>query len=465
MSARKTIAIAAAAVLILAAAAFITIRRMNRGIVTVQSGRVVRQDLTSLVTASGEIKPLTYTNVMAEGMGKITAVVVGEGQQVRQGDVLLRLENVQPEADVAAQRASLDSAEAAVKSAQATAVSAEADVALRKADLEKARFNWDRGQQLFQAGLIARQDYDALKAANDGAVAALAAAQARLEQARADLERSRSTLRQSQAVLARATDVLRKTTYRAPIGGTVTYIAVRVGENVVPGIQNASGSYLMTISDMSVVTAEVLVDETEISNLHPGQLADVTIDAFPGKTFPGRVIQVGTQAVLRTSGLATTQSTTGSQEAKDFKVVVRLDDPPEGLRPGLSATAKMITAEKKNVLSVPLQALAIRTRGEIEQANAPGGPGATLAASRTAASREEVQGVFVVRDKTAVFVPVETGITGVSDIEVTKGLTEGDEIITGSYAALRTLRPSATIKVDNTPPRPGAVAAPDRSGG
>ena len=146
-------------------------------------------------------------------------------------------------------------------------MSAEADVQQRKADLDKAGFNWERGQQLFQAGLIARQDYDSLKAANDSAVAALAAAQARLDQSRADLERSRSGLRQNQAVLARATDVLRKTTYRAPIGGMVTYIAVRVGENVVPGIQNASGSYLMTISDMSVVTAEVLVDETEIANL------------------------------------------------------------------------------------------------------------------------------------------------------------------------------------------------------
>jgi HlyD family secretion protein len=457
----KKLAIFGAAILLLAAGAGIAVRRMNQGIVTVQTGRAAREDLTSLVTASGEIKPLTYTNVMAEGFGKITEVVVHEGDHVRQGDILLRLENVQPEADVAAQRAGIESAEASIRSAQATAVSAEADVAQRKADLEKARFNWERGQQLFQAGLIARQDYDALKAANDSAVAAVTASQARLDQSRADLERSRSSLRQSQAVLARAADVLRKTTYRAPISGIATYIAVRVGENVVPGIQNASGSYLMTISDMSVVTAEVLVDETEIANLQPGQAAEVTIDAFAGKTFPGHVIQVGTQAVLRTSGLATTQSTTGSQEAKDFKVVVRLDDPPQDLRPGLSTTARMITAEKKNVLAVPLQALAIRTRGELEQAVAPNSSGATLAASRTAASREEIQGVFVVRDRKAVFVPVQTGITGVSDIEITQGLAAGDEIVTGSYAALRTLRPSAAVKVDNSTLGPGSIVNPD----
>jgi HlyD family secretion protein len=454
----KKIAIAAGAAVTLAVAARVIVWRMNQGVVVVQTGQVARGDLTSLVTSSGEIKPLTYSNVMAEGFGKITELVVREGDQVRAGDVLLRLENIQPEADVAAQSAGLDSAQAAVKSAQATAVSAAADLQQGKADLDKVQFDWDRGQQLFQAGLISRQEFDSLKAARDSAAAALAASEARLEQTGADLERARSSLRQSQAVLARAADVLRKTTYRAPIGGMVTYIAVRVGENVVPGIQNASGSYLMTISDMSVVTAEVLVDETEIANIRTGQEAEVTIDAFPGKVLPGRILQVGTQAVLRTSGLATTQSTTGSQEAKDFKVVVRLDDPPAGLRPGLSATAKMTTAHKKNVLSVPLQALAIRTRRDLDEAASPDGRGATLAAGRPpSAGREEIQGVFVVRRNQAVFVPVETGITGVSEIEVTAGLDEGEQIVTGSYAALRTLRPSATIKVDNSAPRTPAV--------
>ncbi len=459
MTTGKKIAWACAAAFAAASVAGFTLRRMNQGVVTVQTGRALRQDLSSVVTASGEIKPLTYSNVMAEGFGKITEIVVHEGDQVKKGDVLLRLENTQPEADVAAQRASLESAEAAVRSAEATAASAAADVEQRKADLEKAKFNWDRGQQLFQAGLIARQDYDALKSANDAAAAALASSQARLEQSRADLERARSALRQNQAVLARAADVLRKTTYRAPISGTATYIAVRVGENVVPGIQNASGSYLMTISDMSVVTAEVLVDETEIASVRNGQPAEVTIDALAGSTLSGRVIQVGTQAVLRTSGLASTQSTTGSQEAKDFKVVVQLDNPPPGLRPGLSATAKITTARKTNVLTVPLQALAVRTRAELEPAATAGGPGSTLAAMRPSLARQEIQGVFVVRDKKAVFAPVQTGITGVSDIEIVSGLSEGDEIVTGSYAALRILKPSERIKVDNSPLRPALAPA------
>jgi HlyD family secretion protein len=234
-----------------------------------------------------------------------------------------------------------------------------------------------------------------------------------------------------------------------------------VGENVVPGIQNAAGSFLMTISDMAVATAEVKVDETDIVNVRPGQPADVTIDAIPGKTFKGHVTEVGTQAVLRSSGLATTQTTSGAQEAKDFKVVVQVDDPPAGLRPGLSSTAKIKTSEKKNVLQIPIQALAMRTRKDLEDAekNQKGqsNSGVTLAAPPatpgTDPKKQEIQGVFVIRNKKAVFVPVETGISGVTDIEVTKGLQPNEEIIIGSYKALRTLRSNTTVKVDNSAPK------------
>jgi HlyD family secretion protein len=257
--------------------------------------------------------------------------------------------------------------------------------------------------------------------------------------------------------------VLRKTTYTAPINGIVTYIAVRVGENVVMGIQSSPGSYLMTISDMSVATAEVKVDETDIVNVKNGQEAEVNIDAFPGKTFKGHVTEVGTQAVLRTSGQTTSQVTTGSQEARDFKVVITLDNPPDNLRPGLSTTAKIKTAERKNVLAIPMQALAVRTRFDIEEAEKamagksnPGGGNVTLAAAKAPAGsdpkKEEIQGVFVVRNKKAMFVPVETGITGITEIEVTKGLQKGDEIVTGSYRVLRTLRHGATVKVENVTP-------------
>jgi HlyD family secretion protein len=224
----------------------------------------------------------------------------------------------------------------------------------------------------------------------------------------------------------------------------------------------------MTISDMSVVTSEVMVDETDIVSVRLGEEAEVTIDAIPGKYFKGKVTEVGTQAVLRSSGLASTQSTTGNQEAKDFKVVVTLQNPPDGLRPGLSSTAKITTAQKKNVVTIPIQALAQRTKKDLDEAAKENGQNSvTLAAGRPSAGaggdgtvsssslekNPEVQGVFVVRDKRAVFVPVTTGITGVTDIEVQSGLQEGDQIITGSYKTLRTLKPDAHVKVDNSPPK------------
>ncbi len=282
-----------------------------------------------------------------------------------------------------------------------------------------------------------------------------------MEQRRAELEYAHWVLAQGQATLKRAKDVLSKTTYTSPINGIVSYLPVRLGEYVVPGIQNSNGSFLMTLSDMSVVTAEVKVDETDIVNVKMGQEADVTIDAVPGKVFKGKVTEIGSQAVLRSSGLTTTQTTTSTQEAKDFKVVVTLTNPPENLRPGLSTTAKIKTAERKNVVAIPIQALAVRTRKDLEEAakkaKDQGSSGVTLAAPPPPApgdpKKDEVQGVFVVNGKKAVFRPVETGIAGVTDIEITKGLKPGDEIVVGSYKALRTLKPESSVKVDNSAPK------------
>jgi HlyD family secretion protein len=277
---------------------------------------------------------------------------------------------------------------------------------------------------------------------------------------KAQLDQTRSQVNQNKAMLVRTKDVLSKTTYTSPINGIVSYLPVRVGEYVVPGIQNSNGSFLMTLSDMSVVTSEVKVDETDIVNVKMGQPADVTIDAVPGKIFHGKVTEIGSQAVLRTSGLATTQSTTSSQEAKDFKVVVTLENAPENLRPGLSTTAKIRTAERKNVLAIPIQAVAVRTHKELDEAakkaNNGGSSNVTLAAAPPTPGdpkKDEVQGVFVVNGKKAAFRPVETGISGVTDIEVTKGLQAGDEIVVGSYKALRTLKPEAQVKVDNSAPK------------
>jgi HlyD family secretion protein len=456
------VAIGVGAVVALGGIVLFSVNQANKGVVTVQTAKVATQEnLVSQVTASGEVKPTTYTNVTAQGFGRITEILVKEGDHIKKGDRLLLQENVQANADVQAQAAATNSAESGVEAAGASYKAAQADLVSQQANLEKAKLDWERGQGLYKDGLIPKQDFDQRKTSYDAAIAAADSSKARVQSLKAQLEQTRSQVNQSKAVLVRTRDILQKTAYTSPINGIVSYLPVRVGEYVVPGIQNSQGSFLMTLSDMSVVTAEVKVDETDIVNVKTGQDADVTIDAVPGKVFKGKVTEIGSQAVLRSSGLATTQSTTSTQEAKDFKVVVTLDNPPENLRPGLSTTAKIKTAEKKNVLAIPIQALAVRTRKDLEEASKNAkknsNSSVTLAAPPPAApgdpKKDEVQGVFVVNGKNAIFRPVETGISGVTDIEITKGLQPGDEIVTGSYKALRTLKPEAEVKVDNTAPK------------
>jgi HlyD family secretion protein len=458
----QKVAVGVTVVVVGAGIVLYSVNQANKGVITVQTAKVAKQDtLVSIVTASGEIKPTTYTNVQAQGFGRITDILVKEGDPIKKGDRLLLQENVQATADVQAQSAAMNSSESGILAADASNKSAQADLLMQRANLEKAKLDYERGQGLYKDGLIPKQDFDQRKTSYDAAGASVASAEARVLQLKAQLEQSRSQLSQNKAVLTRTRDILSKTTYVSPINGIVSYLPVRLGEYVVPGIQNSNGSFLMTLSDMSIVTAEVKVDETDIVNVRRGQDADVTIDAVPGKIFHGKVTEIGSQAVLRSSGLATTQSTTSTQEAKDFKVVVTLDSPPENLRPGLSTTAKIKTAEKKSVVAIPIQALAVRSRKDLEDAKkdskSGGGSSVTLAAPLPTMSsdpkKEEIQGVFVITGRKAIFRPVKTGISGITDIEVTDGLQTGDEIVVGSYKALRTLKPEAQIKVDNTAPK------------
>src|SRR5690348_2609458 len=365
----QKVGIGVGAVAVLGGIVLFSVNQANKGVVTVQTAKIAPQEtLVSQVTASGEIKPTTYTNVTAQGFGRITEILVKEGDHVKKGDRLLLQENIQANADVQAQAAAINSAEAGVEASQASYKAAQADLLLQQANLEKAKLDWERGQGLFKDGLIPKQDFDQRKTSYDAAIAQVDSSKARVLSLKATLDQMRAQVAQSRAVLLRTQDVLRKTTYTSPINGIVSYLPERVGDYVVPGIQNSNGSFIMTLSDMSIITAEVKVDETDIVNVKIGQEADVTIDAVPGKVFKGKVTEVGSQAVLRSSGLTTTQTTTSSQEAKDFKVVVTLDSPPDNLRPGLSATAKIKTAERKNVVAIPIQALAMRTRKELEEA-------------------------------------------------------------------------------------------------
>jgi HlyD family secretion protein len=454
----KKIAIGSGVVVLLALLVGITVYQSGKNVVTVQTGKVQRQDLSAVVSASGEIRPKTYVNIGANAFGKITHLLVKEGDHVRKGQLLAQLENVQSSADVNANQASVQAAETDAIAADAALKTSEADLLRAQADYERNKLDWDRAQNLFKDGLISKSDFDSRKNAWATADSGLVQAQARVSQAKAQKDSADQHVSQNQATLTRFADVLQKATYTAPYDGVITNLPVREGETVVMGIQNSPGSTLMTLADMSVITAEVKVDETDIVNVRLGQPAEVTIDAIPKKIFHGTVSEIGDNAIVRSTGVATSQQTTASEEAKDFKVVVTVTDPPPDLRPGLSTTAKVTTASRTSVLAIPIQALSVRSKAQLEQERAaPGAVHAAAPVSKEASKdkdqKEVVQGVFVIRNKKAEFVPVTTGIAGTSDIEVVNGLKEGDEVMTGSYKILRTLRSGSRVKIDNSVPK------------
>jgi HlyD family secretion protein len=455
MSAKKIILLVVV-VLVLAGVVIGTILHDQANVTKVATGKALRTDLVSIVSGTGQIKPKTYVNIGATAFGRITHLNVKEGDYVKKGDILATVESVQPEATVQAQQASIASSKTDISSYLAAEQTARANITEAQADLEQKKLDYDRAQALYKDQLIAKQDFDAKKALYDVDVATLQQRQAALAQAQAQTASQRGHLDQAVASQRANYDALDKTISRAPFDGLVTNVPVREGETMVVGIQNAEGSTLMTIADMSIITAEVKVDETDIVNVALNQPVDVTVDALPGRIFHGRVTEVGDQALLRTTGQATSTSTTGTEEAKDFKVVVTLDVSPNSseLRPGLSTTAKITTAHKPNALTIPIQALVQRDPIAEKDAFAHQGKAPTVAPQGNVPKPKLVQGVYLLvtdHKKLRVnFVPVSTGVTGATDIEVTSGLKEGDEIVTGRYKILRALRSGTAVKVDNT---------------
>ena len=470
MKTKWKVSIAVGAVAVAAIGVYASTVISKRGIVTVQTSRVIRQDLTSIVTASGEIKPKNYINIGANAVGDITELLVKEGDRVRKGQLLARIEDVQPQADVEAQKANLASAqadssaaEAALKAADENLATLQASLDRDRADLARMKADLDRAEALYHEQLMAKQDFEMKKFTYQAQEAAVKESEARLTQAKAQREQTAAQLASAQkrvaiarANLTRYNDVLNKHSSYAPLDGVVTNLPVRVGETVVPGLQNQTGTLIMTIADMSLITAEVKVDETDIVNVALGQPAEITIDALPNRTFKGHVTEIGNTAILRSTGVAASQSAISSQEAKDFKVVLALDNPPEEIRPGLSCTAKITTATRQNVLTIPIQALTVRQKGDLEVQPSRSGHSAEAATrvdpAAEKAKKEELQGVFVVEGGKAVFHKVETGITGATDIEVKSGLKEGDEIVTGTYQVIRTIKNQTQVKVDNKTP-------------
>jgi HlyD family secretion protein len=447
----------------------------HRGLITVQTGKVMQQDLSAIVTASGEIKPPPdkFATVNANSMGKVTEILVKEGDHVKKGQLLLRTEDVQQQAGVQAQQAALRSAradsqvqEAAVNSANANMQTAQANLAQAQAKLQQAKDDFSRSQQMFKQDLISRQTFDqslstyqVAEAAVESSKAQVAQAKAQSSQATYNRDMSHARVLQAQAQLVGIENQRDQTIYTAPFDGIITYLPVHVGENVVPGIQNQPGSALFQVSNLSVINAVVNVDETDILGIKMNQPAEVTVDAIPDKKFKGHVTEIGMSALSSTSGQTTTSSSsstaTSSGEAKDFTVSVTLDNPPPGLRPGLSSTAKVTTATRKDAIAIPIQALAVRTQAELDREKNAKTKGKALAAQpkqegQDAASKKEIQGVFVVRNGKAVFTPVKTGIMGTMNVEVLSGVKPGEEIVTGSYQVLRNLKNGTKVKIDNS---------------
>jgi HlyD family secretion protein len=439
-------------------------RWSERNLVTVQTSLVAREDLNAIVTASGEIKPKNYINLGANAMGPLTEIYIKEGDRVKKNQVVARIENTQADADVAAQKATIASAEADSAAAEAgikaqddAITTQQATLDRYKNELQRSKDYLDRYEQMYKEKLVAKQDYDQKRADYESALASVSENEARLAGAKsqrtqsvAQLTSAQRRVTQAQAALTRLSNVLERFDVIAPLDGVVTDLPVRVGETVVQGVQNSAGSTIMTIADMSLITAEVDVDETDVVSVQLGQSAEVSIEAMPNQTFSGKVIQIGDTAIVRSSGLAASQSATSTQEAKDFKVVVALDHPPADIRPGLSATAKITTSTRKGAVAIPIQALTVRTKGDLEAANQNADPNKPLDPAEEEARREEVQGVFIVKDNHAEFVKVDTGIAGATDIEVLTGLQPGDTIVTGSYKAIRSMKNDAQIKVDNS---------------
>jgi HlyD family secretion protein len=438
----------------------IFIYRQQSGYTKVLTAKIARQDLATVVSGTGQIKPKTYVNLGATAMGRITHLFVKEGDMVKKGQTVATIEHVQQEASVAGQQAAITAAKTDIAADIAAEKTAEANVEKAQADLEQKKLDWERAQSLYKEGILAKQDFDAKKALYDTDVASLNQSVAALNQAKAQTESLRGHLQMQVASLRANQNALDLTMAVAPFDGIVTNEPVREGETVVEGIQNTEGSTFMTLADMSVVTAEVKVDETDIVNVQINQPAEITVDALPGKVFKGHVTLVGDQALLRSTGMATSQSTSGTEEAKDFKVVVTLDAPTSELRPGLSTTAKITTAHKASVLALPIQALTMHNPDDDKAPNnkdQAGVQAASTSSTPAGAKSAPVQGVYVVdKDKRgklrARFVPVTTGITGATDIEALTGLKEGDEIVIGPYKTLRALKSNTLVKRDTSKP-------------
>jgi HlyD family secretion protein len=397
---RKKPLIILAVLLVVGVIVVANLRSQREKTVKVTVDKVSKQDLTSIVSASGEVKPKKNINISAQVPGRIIKIGVEEGEVVKAGDFLLKLDSTQYEAIA-------DRDQNFIRAANSDLIQAEAR-------LQRDKNSYERQQKLFDEQLISKDLLETAKAQFDISSAQTNAIRFQIKQAEASLK---STI-----------DNLNKTTYDSPIDGVITSLRVEEGEVAIIGTMNNPGTVLLTIADLSVMEVEVEVDETDVIGVGLGQESNIRVDAFPETVFKGTVTEIGSSALQRTTGGISTQ------ESKDFKVVITLENPSKKLKPGLSASADIIVAEKKQALAVPISALVLRDKVGAD-------------ASSSAAQKDE-EGVYAVENSRVKFQPVGKGITGGMMIEITSGLQEGQDIVTGPYASLRDLKDGVLIKTD-----------------
>jgi HlyD family secretion protein len=443
-------------------------------VVTARAERVAL--LRSLVSATGEIRAKEFVDIQTEVAGLITEVLVREGDTVQRGDVLLRLEDLQLRAEEDAARAQLGASEADARNAELSVATAEANLAGERTMLANARVeaeqartsrdraasSFQRKKELFEANLIGQEEYEVSAAESRLSGQRLEVAEARIEQAEASVRAAETRIEAAKAMrdaaerrteaqraaVARAADMTSRTVLRAPLTGRITALHVEKGERAVPGFQANPVATLMTIADMSVIEAEIRVDEADIVAVEPGAEATVEVDAIRDQKFAGVVTEIG-QSPIQATG--TGQGS--NQQGREFKVVVRITAPPPSLRPGFTATAEIVTATRRDCLVIPLQALTAREvelDGEGHYVPPPMPTGDEVPPLRGAQRqvRHEVEGVFLLVDGRARFRPVKTGITGDMDIEVLEGLAEGEEVVIGPFQALRKLEEWDRVEID-----------------
>jgi HlyD family secretion protein len=449
MTRRKKLLIAAAVVVGLAVIAYANLGLNRDKAPAVTSEKIERRDLEAIVSASGKIQPKQQVNISAETMGKVVALNVNEGQAVKRGQVLLQIDPKNLETAVQNREASLNRAKSQLEQTKG-------QIDNTRIAVSESEENLKRAEAQAKAGLLPREQLE--RARNE-----VLRQRTNLQSSEQNILTLAQSIKQEEANLESARYDLNKVTVVSPIDGLVTRRNIEVGETAVVGTMNNAGTVLLTIADLSVIETEIEVDETDIPYIQIGQPAKITIDAIPDQTFPGKVTEVG-NSPIQTGAAAAGRAT-------NFKVVITIDGRVPNVRPGFTCTAVVTTATRQKTVSVPIQAMTVRempvdAEGQIIHAPPPApGQKATPAASPPPGQiRKEIEGVFMVKDGRAVFTAVKTGIAGDKYFEVLNGLKEGDEVITGPFNSVRSLRDGSPVAA--TPAvGPTAGDQPAKSGG